>query len=425
MDLSQLDNFINTKDKGSASQEKKTVYIKQLILLLKEEGYCDQTEKYIFGGTPIESMMAFFKYLSECPIDDAKLIFQKYNSGILHTQNALGFAFKRDLTLLALFINANLAKDEFGKALIIQIGNSVRNKENKRWGDYAKVVEKNFVKMIAPKAPFPDLVLMGLQAKYIQHFSEIILDALALMKVTKPSDILVADQITKWLTLRIDPAEGSEVSKAEDNNDQNNNKDNKDDKDNSEIKDAAFTDSPKTQNVPVEEKKTDKIMPLTKREQLLSIANYLDNLERQVSNLIKARDGLQQKNSLLESTKITMENKLRKSEDDLKEMANRKESLDQEVLFLKSQIARQEGTIEDLNSDIQKRDAVLSIFSSDKENSQKEQLNAIASKLRTEYMDFKDAGDIEMTLDLGENMRQQLALVFKILAKNGIDIERR
>lgn len=407
MDLTQLNNFINTKDKGSASQEKKTIYIKHLIQLLKEEDYSEQTEKYIFGGTQIESMKALFQYLQECSLEKAELSFEKYCSGKMHTQNALGSAFKRDLTLLALLINSNSVKDEFVKTLIIQVGNLVRNKENKRWGDFAKVVEKNFVKVIIPKAQFPDLLEMGVQPTYIKHFSEIILDALSMMKVTKPSDILVADKIKQWLTLTTDPADVSEESKSEDN------------------KVDAITDSPKTQNSAAEEEKPAKKKPLTKREQLLSIANYLENLERQVSNLIKVRDELQQKNFLLESNKITMENKLRKSEDDLKEMANQKELLDQEALSLKSQSAKQERRIEELNSDIQKRDAVLSIFASDKENSRKEQLNAIASKLRAEYQDFKDAGDMEMTLDLGENMRQQLSLVFKILAKNGIDIERR
>ena len=53
------------------------------------------------------------------------------------------------------------------------------------------------------------------------------------------------------------------------------------------------------------------------------------------------------------------------------------------------------------------------------------QLNAIASKLKTEYREFKDALDLEMTVEIGEILRDQLMRVFKILSKAGIDIESR
>ena len=69
--------------------------------------------------------------------------------------------------------------------------------------------------------------------------------------------------------------------------------------------------------------------------------------------------------------------------------------------------------------------SVLSVYNADKQNAQSEQLNAIASKLKSEYRDFKDAENEEMTLDLGENFRFQLQSIFRILAKAGIDIEKR
>ena len=49
-----------------------------------------------------------------------------------------------------------------------------------------------------------------------------------------------------------------------------------------------------------------------------------------------------------------------------------------------------------------------------------EQLNIIASKLSIEYKDFVDALEMEMTIELGENMREQLRTVFNILEKQGI-----
>lgn len=52
-----------------------------------------------------------------------------------------------------------------------------------------------------------------------------------------------------------------------------------------------------------------------------------------------------------------------------------------------------------------------------------ENLNKLASKLKVDYLDFKDAEDLEMSIDLGENMRAQLEEVFSILKKNGINLK--
>lgn len=57
-----------------------------------------------------------------------------------------------------------------------------------------------------------------------------------------------------------------------------------------------------------------------------------------------------------------------------------------------------------------------------REKQSEEQLNKLASKLRVDYRDFCDAKDIDMTIDLGENMREQLSAVFSILEKNGIKL---
>ena len=75
--------------------------------------------------------------------------------------------------------------------------------------------------------------------------------------------------------------------------------------------------------------------------------------------------------------------------------------------------------------EIEKLKTVISVYSEDKQSSMDGQLNAIASKLKTEYSEFKDALDLEMTVEIGEILRDQLMRVFKILSKAGIDIESR
>ena len=47
-------------------------------------------------------------------------------------------------------------------------------------------------------------------------------------------------------------------------------------------------------------------------------------------------------------------------------------------------------------------------------------MNIIASKLNIEYKDFLSAKEMAMTIDLGENMREQFNSVFRILEKNEV-----
>ena len=92
---------------------------------------------------------------------------------------------------------------------------------------------------------------------------------------------------------------------------------------------------------------------------------------------------------------------------------------------MSNSIAKKDGQIEEYKAELAKLNSIISVYSADKQNAQTEQLNSIASKLRSEYRDFKDVENEEMSLDLGENFRFQLQSVFRILAKSGIDVEKR
>ena len=63
------------------------------------------------------------------------------------------------------------------------------------------------------------------------------------------------------------------------------------------------------------------------------------------------------------------------------------------------------------------------VLSRDRSRQADESLQRIASKIRVEYRDFKDAVNTPMTVDLGENLRIQLQSVFEILEKGGMKIE--
>ena len=93
-----------------------------------------------------------------------------------------------------------------------------------------------------------------------------------------------------------------------------------------------------------------------------------------------------------------------------------------ELTEFKKTLTEKEGVIGELEEKIKKMEAVLSVHSRDKENSQNEQLNRIAAKIRPEYLDFKEVENEEMCVNLGENLRIQMQAIFKILEKMGVAI---
>lgn len=55
--------------------------------------------------------------------------------------------------------------------------------------------------------------------------------------------------------------------------------------------------------------------------------------------------------------------------------------------------------------------------------SEKARLNRIAGQIKIEYQDFKSAEDMEMSIDLGENLRLQMQVIFDIFEKEGIKFD--
>ena len=84
------------------------------------------------------------------------------------------------------------------------------------------------------------------------------------------------------------------------------------------------------------------------------------------------------------------------------------------------QIAELEAVVSQYKDELLKAKEMVEILRRDKEKQSDETVKRLASRLRTYYLDYKDAISLEMSIDLGENMRDQLGEVFKILQDAGI-----
>lgn len=143
-------------------------------------------------------------------------------------------------------------------------------------------------------------------------------------------------------------------------------------------------------------------------------------------NLLKNKTSeLEVEISTLKKKNINLREVIARKGHEYEEILLETQTLMEKISACQDALAEQKGIIDTLSNENVRLNSIISVYSSDKQNSQSEQLNAIASKLKAEYTDFKEVEHEEISSNLGENFRQQIKTIFKILIKSGINVERR
>lgn len=104
------------------------------------------------------------------------------------------------------------------------------------------------------------------------------------------------------------------------------------------------------------------------------------------------------------------------------ELQARLEKAQKSIASQADQIAALEDRVSTLSADLSANRELVDMLGQDQTRQNDEAMRRISRKLGIEYQDYRDALDVEMSVDLGENMRLQLGEVFKILKENGFDL---
>ena len=127
-------------------------------------------------------------------------------------------------------------------------------------------------------------------------------------------------------------------------------------------------------------------------------------------------EALKHQNDLLNKSNKNLKSIISDNEKTISSLNYDKDILNKDIVKLKTVIVAKDNEISERNS-------MMDALVRDRNKQQDEQINRIASSLKVDYKDFKDAEKLEMDTDLGENMREQLKNVFAILIKAGIALE--
>ena len=107
----------------------------------------------------------------------------------------------------------------------------------------------------------------------------------------------------------------------------------------------------------------------------------------------------------------------------LDKIAQKEESIENLQALLaanKSEIAKLQASLASSEQNAAEQEKMINVLKAEVEKAPVEFLNSLCSKLRIEYLDFMESDDMDMSVDLGENFRDQLRNVFAICIKAGM-----
>ena len=165
------------------------------------------------------------------------------------------------------------------------------------------------------------------------------------------------------------------------------------------------------------------IKKMTSREHVKLLESEIISEDKELKNL---RSEIKSKNHTIEEINKKLNKTVtneKRQEDIIQNLFKDKSSLEIENTELNTKIKDLNECISKMKKEIEDRKQFAETISKNREKQSEEYLNKLASKLKIEYTDFCDAREVEMTLDLGENMRSQLEAVFSILEKNGVKLK--
>lgn len=372
----KLDELLNIKKKGEASIEKKKNFTELLFKEFSKQGINENTVTMLDKGFSFEGAKAIVLHINTLQnrekMNAVKALFKTKT----FKNNNKGIAFKFLISILAELMS-EFDSDNKGiiRTIVLKIPKNIQNKEGKEFGDINIAIKKYFIQILDPKTKIPNFKQLDIENEAISQFEKIFTKAVNEIKNTTKNEKQVIENVLKSLN-----------TKAE--------------------QDTRIIETKKQSKTKT--KKISKTTVIHKKDENQTIKKDRINNHKitELENKVKELQSIIEKSK--DANKIISD-----------ELHNMSKELEESKKYNEELIHR----CNTLQNDLKKHMDILNIFEKNAQNSQKELLNSIASKLKCEYIDFKSAKNMPMTVDLGENLRDQINTIFQLLEKNGISVK--
>ena len=420
MNRELLEEIAMSKKKNEMSFTKKREFRTELENALKEEGLTENTERYIFTCASLGSGVSFFTWIRN--MDEVQI--NELYTQLISTKGFLSNAGMNSARfLLTLIISAMVDDKKFHYITadaIKRVPSLLLTKDGKISANANKIVIYNFIDYARTYRKWVALKELDLTETEKREFLSIIKKALDEYKPKNEDQQYAYKSLSDWLKNEV---RDLEVSSDTANNENNHSE---------AVTDTAEKQSLQTNNPEAQgesdsqqspENKGDSSETITEKKgsaskKLMELALYMEAIEAENDKVKKELAASKHERGNLQRLYDRARQNIQEKEDIIA-------GLEHTISEAQKQIDEKEKKIEELEISIQKQSDVYTIYSTDTESRHAEKMNALAAKLKGEYIDFLESKTMDMTIDLGLNLRDQLEDVFNILIKNGINIKGR
>lgn len=404
--ITTMENLLRAKkenNKKEPTMAEKADFMETWTAIVSENGYLGKAEQFLYEGFGFCGAEPFYQFLKQS--SNQKETIKQLFSGRYYGKDS-NVTFRIVTHLFALMMNDDVSSDLI-EPIIKHFPAACLNKEGKRLGTAAKTMEKYFLNVLLPATVLHPLKEMELNPGVINNFLSVLASLINELKqmdsIKEPvtSNIL---RVENWAKDYL----GKPIEKGNSCPDSAN--------------EMANGNSGINPNNSSAEKK--------REIDTTSLGLVLDQAKILAAQLQKENDI--QKKKIIEFETREHDNTLKLAEV-VKELEEERETaaeLRRQKYELEGQCRVQQKELDDRDRMLREKDAEITerikmseVLSRDRSRQADESLQRIASEIRVEYRDFKDAIDAPMTVDLGENLRLQLLSVFEILEKSGMKIK--
>ena len=406
-----LDKLVESKKNkgGKITKKDRELYSEAWTSLIKNEGrFTERAEKYFYDGLVYTGSKPLVQWiLGE---KDKHKALKDFLSGTRFGKDT-SITFRALVSILANLLSSNLNDNTLLCPIIKLIPIQSKNKDKKIIGDAHRIFLRNFVNTIKFPVSCPRLQALGLNHGYISDFVSLIDELLARIKSMEltEKELAVIGEIIEWIHPELNSSKQVEDSTSINDNIAQEKYHNKD---------KVNSDQTTDEQVDLFQKLDDLLKQSSVVNNALKVlnANEKKSASEEIAKLKQEIEALKQQNDLLIKTNINFKSSITDNE----KIIN---SLNYDIGMLNKDILKLKEVIVAKDSEISERNRMMDALIRDRNKQQDEQINRIASSLKIDYKDFKDAEKLAMDTDLGENMREQLKNVFAILIKAGIALE--
>lgn len=416
MDSSILQKLIEKKD---PLKEDKQAFSQEINRILKEEGLTLELVPYLSYAVKCDSIKNIIVWNNSLPSENQISNAQKIVDMINNSSIGNGDRFRIYMNLLVYQLNRLNANNEVIKTLLSYVvDTSYNTKKTKRLSDIGKIFKSAFVDKMDENIKIPSLTSLypdnySYVCRLAELFGEMISDLDNSITLKSKEQEKKCKQLLKdWLKeQQINDSEKNSIvaEKSADTNVADKQKSAA----STEIAEATLKDASETMPKP-----TERVFKTLYAKQLYDLAIRIEESEQIKRDIEKE----------LREKRYDLSN-IRKEYDELKRKYSGKSteclSKDNTISELEKQIREMNNKIKEMSDKITRQAETMGTIKDSQGRETSEKLNNIASSLKRFYVDYQLSVGMEMTIDLGETMRDMVEDIFKKLEKCGIDIKGR